>query len=360
MFKNIIFLESKDFYKDILDPFFFKDVDFQFDGAKFYKNVSFLKKFDLVIYTIYSSSLYNKIIFLCKKNNIPTMLLMDGICEFSNFTKNKNIQRLGFDNYFPIIADYIAVVGERAKFYFNELDTTALMFLPPRVMNKAELDNFNHSIKKDMSTEKFLITTANTAYYDSEEFERLCNLLKKTISALNKDGYDYIFRIFDQRIIDFLKIDSGYNKTEGSFEEVVKSVGFVITTPSSIMLQAMSLGKPVGLLLYRDSPLFIQSGWIFHDGVNFQDTIKSMVSLDEKRMAFQSCEIKRVSGYTVINDQKNIIKNKSIDYAEFVNKNLLNMLNSKFNFNFEFFLRRTYWKLRKNKFLKRLRSRVMG
>ncbi|KAF0859829.1 MAG: hypothetical protein E7B29_15270 [Mixta calida] len=360
MFRKIIFLESEEFYKDLIDPFFFNSIDMSFDGGGFYKDIAHLKNYDLVIYTIYSSPLFNKIILNCKKDGIPTMLLMDGICEFSNFTKNKNITKLGFDNYHPVISDYLCVIGRRASNYFNVQGVKTCKYLPPRVLKNTYIENFSD---EECGMNYFLITTANTAYYDDDEFERLCVVLKKTIDALEQKKENYCFRIFDEKIIKTLCIDESKNFTSGSFEEILNKVSFVITTPSSIMLQAMHSRKPVATLLYRDSPIFIQSGWIIYDGVNLQHVIDSMLLRDKKRMFFQQSELENTREYNSLNftgETTEKICNQSDDFLKFVNQNLVNMLNSKFNFNAEFRFRKVYWKLKKTKVFKIIRKKIMG
>ncbi|EJV9312363.1 hypothetical protein P0J05_002888 [Vibrio vulnificus] len=348
---KVIFLESDSFYLDMLSSQFFKNCSLTFNGAELYRKDRTFKNYDLVVYTIYSSPYYNFLIYNASLQGVNTLLLMDGICEFSNFNKNSRIRKLNISNYYPIIANNIAVVGSEAKEYFSIYGVNSVRYLPPRVCEMVKE-------VKSQGDDMFLITTANTAYYDEEEFCLLISLLQKTIDSLIESQQNFIFRIFDKRIIDELNISPEINFIDGSFRSILKKVDYVISTPSSIILSAMYANKPVGMLLYRDVPNFIQSGWLLFDGCNFSSAFSSMKEKDIKRMAFQASQVKsnlegegsieQCFGFKSYYDYKHI--------HEFIDQNLFNMLNSRFNFNFEGCFRRFYIKTRSNVFLKRIFS----
>lgn len=352
---RVIFLESEGFYSDLLDTTFFYGCDLSFDGARKYKDFKYFSNFDLVVYTIYSSCLYNKIIFDCYINEVKTLLLFDGIAEFSNFTNNKRISKLNFDNYHPIIADNLAVVGESAKKYFEEYGVKVLNHLPPRVNTMSDGVYCCNDQVFD-----FLITTANTAYYNDSEKGLLLKLLEAVVAELSNLGVSFCFRVFDESISEYLKISEDINFIDGDFNSCLKRVRCVVTTPSSIMLDSMVQGRPVGLLLYRDSPLFIQSGWSIFLGSNLSDTFLSMMSKDKKRMTFQKCQVREnLQSFTAKNAElsKSYFDRKEV--VDFYNQNLNNLISSKFNINFEYFFRKLYWKLKRKrifKFIKKIIS----
>lgn len=342
---RVLFLESKEFYQDILDASFFSGSEIEYDGASKYKDIDFYTKYDLVVYTIYSSSLYNLIVYNLKCNNIKTMLLMDGICEFSNFINNKNICNLGLENYHPIIADSIGVVGDMAQLYFNSYGVNAVRYLPPRVLPcRRQYNNGNEMFD-------FLITTANTAYYDEHEFSVLVNLIKKVIETLDKNNMTYCFRVFDENLIQELEISASTNFKSGDFGTCVSKAKAVITTPSSIVLDSMNMGLPVATLVYRDSPLFIQSGWMLVRDSIKGEVFDSMLVQDSKRMHFQKAQVEGCKSEP--QGMKNSIEANSYfsveEVSNFINKNMQNMLNSKFNINVESFVRNLYRKYIKGK-----------
>ncbi|HEM7544030.1 TPA: hypothetical protein U2M54_002841 [Providencia rettgeri] len=349
---KVLFLEDKLFYEGMLNHNFFHNCELFYNGGKLYNKNHQLIKYDLIVYTIYSSPLYNFIIRRASELNIKTLLLMDGICEFSNFTKNKKIMALGIDNYHPIIADNIGIIGKSAKKYFCSFGINALNYIPPRVIDMC-IKNKNESNNKINKENVFLITTANTAYYDDSEYTKLINLLKDIILVLKNKNIRYYFRVFDEKIINELSIPHEKNLRNGSFEDTLEMVSFVITTPSSIILPAMYQRKPVAILQYRDSPNFIQSGWVISKDIDYSSTFASMMSFDKKRMNFQLNQIEdSLSKCDTVADcfkEKNSFTIKEV--SQFINKTNINMLESKFNINFEYLARKIYIKyIKKSKF----------
>jgi len=348
---KVLFLESRNFYRDMLDPIFFENCQLEFDGGLQLSKLSYLNGFDLVVYTLFSSPSYNLIIQRCVHYDIPTLLLFDGICEFSNFTKNPVIRKLDLDNYHPIIADKIAVVGDEALNYFQALNCTAYKYLPSRVFRMNEKLPFPHN----NDGYDFLITTANTAYYDDKEKKALILLLEQVIVELDKNEYSYCFRLFDESLLSALDVFETTNFIDGDFDSVLSQVRCVITTPSSILLSAMFHERSVGLLSYRDSPMFIQSGWLIHTGIDLAQTLQSMLLRDSKRMAFQLAQVKsNVESEPLLkachDTAHSTIKEKEL--VKFINQNMYNMLNSPFNFNVEHRFRKLFWFAKSSRFFR--------
>lgn len=345
MKKKVLFLESKGFYLNIIGPDQINNVNFEFDGGLNYNDDNILK-FDLVVYTIYSSYLFNFIVLKCKKLNIPTLNLFDGVAEFSNFRNNKYITSLGMSNYHPVASDFIGVVGDKAARYFSIRGCDVIKYMPYRI-----------SLGKNMhlpNNDKFLITTANTAYYNTSEYNVLLDVLIDVVSTLLRLQIDFKFRIYDKNIISDLKILPDDNLISGTFEDVLKDFTSVITTPSSISLTAMKFNRAVAQIQYRDYPHFFQSGWFILPKVNLDETILSMLNRDVDRMAFQAAEVSGNFDVESISDSiENISTHKYIfsecDKSKFLYDTTFKMLNSNFNFNFEYIVRKFYWWLKKTK-----------
>ena len=120
-------------------------------------------------------------------------------------------------------------------------------------------------------------------------------------------------------------------------------VDCVISTPSSIVLTAMLHDFPVCQLIYRDTPLLLQSGWMMHKSSDIDNTIQTMLTASEERMCFQR---KQVSDNYVDCDVFFEIKSRDIFSTpitdEFLNTEAMRLLNSPFNFNFEYMIRKAY------------------
>lgn len=352
---KVLFIESESFYQSFLN-LNYSVIESTFDGGYFLSEGKFLN-YDLVVYTIYSSLRFNFIISKLRNHNIPVLLMFDGVAEFSNFDNNQLLISQGMENYHPVVSDYLCVVGDKASRYFTSRGCEVFKFMPENIKSKSVVDLPKNNV--------VLITSANTAYYNDLEFYLLLDLMKQTVELLNNSKVEYIFRIFDKRLIEGLEI-VGNNYTDGSYENILIKVSHVITTPSSISLTSMYHQRPVAHFTYRDCPLFFQSGWNVIPGCISKHWLDSFLSFDEKRMAFQHSEVTEnfscediTRTFSLIVEKYNFKHNE----VEFYENIFYKMLSSKYNINVEFTIRKFYWKLKRtrfSKFIKLLRKTILG
>ncbi|WP_113928352.1 hypothetical protein [Bacillus sp. P14.5] len=358
--KKILFLEDKSYYQDLgilekVDNN--KNYTLEFNGIRKYKiSIEKLKKYHCVVSLFYTNPVSNFIIIKAKQQNIKTILISDGVFDFSNAFNNRMQLKYGLKLFHPIIHDIFLSVGKQEKNYFGK-GVRAIQFLPKKVINtkvRIPLPNVN----------KILITTANTAYFNETEKELLISILKRIIQELDSKGHQYFFRIFDENIINALNVKPINNQVEGSFEQALANADYVITTPSSISINAMYHNRPVAHLQYRDLPIYLQSAWVISGSYPIGKTIKSMLEKEEDRLKIQNNILEQ---YLVQNTpsevfedaiHSEIINSRNNDIDIFVNKNLKNMLESRLNFNLEYLARRLYKGLKKKKIFRKLRYKI--
>jgi hypothetical protein len=348
---NILFLENKIYLQKLG---IFTKIK-KFDANRIYKiSDEDILKFDGIISQFYTNPLSNFLIIKSKLNHISTILISDGIIEWENCFSNPMNTKYNLKLFHPVLHDIFLCVGKDETEYFNFLGYKTMQYLP---------DRMNPSIPRigKSNNDTFLITTANTAYYNKNEKKNLITLIKQITSILDELEYQYVFRVFDDSLINELNIDYKKNIKSGSYEECLKKVDYVITTPSSISYTTMYHGKALAHLIYRDSPIFIQSGWNISGSICIEDTLKSMISYDKDRINFQEYQ---VSKYMIDNEkvEKEVLeelkKYKSENIEKFINQNLYNMLNSSFNFNIEYFVRKIYSRFKSFKIMKILRGKL--
>ncbi len=337
--KKIIFLDPKCEVLKLIDVNTLSDFIVDFDGQLL--SLEALELFDIIA-CINTVNKYNRRIlsrfYLENKRNV--VVFQDGVYEWANAYKNPKHLKSGIKLYEPLLGDAFLYVGgyELNNIFKENPHVNFYQYKPKRMTLKHELIN---SVD---SKEKFLlITTANTAYFSDKEFTVLLNLLKLTIdNAL--DVYDKVYlRLFDKRLCDSLAHYKLENITECSFSESIKNMQAIITTPSTIVLEAMAANKPVAVLDYRDNPLLVTSGWKITGFYSIKDTLLSMKKNDAERMEIQNRIINRANDYSNVNellvkisntplDDINVLSRKKVE-VEYI-KSLEGILNSKFNFNF--------------------------
>ncbi|MGG0518666.1 hypothetical protein ABE056_07680 [Priestia aryabhattai] len=342
---RVLFAESEKYYFNLGVLSYFKEHETAFNGVKKYKKDKEIKSYDLVVSYLFHSPISNFLILKAKQLGVKTLFICDGIFDWANAFDNPIHKNLNIKQFHPIIHDFMWCIGEEEKKYFDSQGVVGLKYLPKRV--------FDYKKVPINKTKTVLITTANTPYFNEKEKESLISLIKEIASKLDSMQINYIFRIFNEDLKKELKIPIEKNFIDGSFDETLALVDSVITTPSSIILPAMYNERSVGMMVYRDTPLFLQSGWLLHKSTDLENTLNSLMLMDSDRMNFQRYQLKRY-----INDQDISSTNDNIeqflarveirhDKNEFINTNMYNMLNSKFNLNIEFFIRSLYLKAKK-------------
>ena len=315
---------------------------FKFASKKAYlRAAALVTQARLVITHSHLSPRANYFILQSRARGIPTLLLVDGPLEWSNSYLNPSLRKTNpfFRGYLmePLIHDAILAVSVAQAGYLAFRN-------PDRDISFMTYENKRLSSVRQAAPSasrwQFLITTAKTPYFNDTEKNNLIHLLRQLTAALEQGGYSYVFRIFDEALQEALSPQD--NLLQGSFEEVLQQVECVIGTPSSVLLQSMASDKPVGTLIYRDSPLFYQSGWLVGDLYNLDATLASMISREDTRMDFQTyCLEQNLSQEDFFTVMDRLLKQQprrektteSLQTLRFENSILHSLLESPLNFN---------------------------
>lgn len=358
MNKVILFSEHEAYYRDLgLEDR--EGFEYHFGGMRLYKkSLSLLDKYDVFVCAFYT--LPHNVILTCKFSaiNKHTVMCTDGIFDFANALVNPMITKFQLAQFHPIIQGNFICVGQNEAQYFrrnNQINT--YNYLPKRMISK----------NNDMPLppqKKVLITTANTAYFNDVEYQCLCDLIVDVVLLLKEEGVDFAFRLFDDKLkvsIEEKLQTNVVNDISHAFEDTLISYSSVITTPSSIAITAMCYQRSVALLVYRDQPMILQAGWLIPSTGVLKGMLNGFISLDKERMRIQQQVVGSYVAEKNLTDYIDTIANKdncdtqASKLEAYIDSNLMNMLNSKFNLNFEWFIRKLYTKAKGLKLMKRVR-----
>ncbi|MGB3620392.1 MAG: hypothetical protein WBA20_03510 [Ketobacter sp.] len=352
---KILFLESELFYHKLGINTDFSTVEASFDGLKYYKNSpDFFSSYDLIVSVLYYSPLSNFVVQKANESGTKTALLIDGVFDWANVTINPVVKKTGIMTFHPIIHDVFLVIGESEKLYFESRLVNTLQYLPGRVLK----------VEKRMAlprVPRVLITTANTAYFNDREKRVLLSMLKRLIVKLKDRHVPIIYRIFDRELLSALSVADEDNYLSGSFQSVLASCTCVITTPSSVALSSMYHRRSVGILVFRDTPMFLQSGWLLLSGSDFDEEIESMLAMDEARLGFQDFEVGKYINGKDLEFERVLLEATEYKKQEFVKSNNRALLDSPFNLNIEYLARKVLSYIEKIEFtrgiLRKLKNR---
>lgn len=268
----IVFVESKSHYEKLNLSF---DNAIYNGGLKYSFGLLDIKKATLVVVTLQHSFISSYMCELARKHRIEVWLVVDGIFEWNNSYNNPSLNGKHLflhDNY-----DKVFICSDDDTLnYLSNFYSEVVKFKNKKVLGDKKNSDFMMSNKCSV-----LITTANTAYFNESEKTRLIDLLKMLKLEIEKNGIAYKTRIFDTSILEEVGFDDKKNEINNDFNSCCSDVRSVITTPSSISIEAMMLGKRVCHLSYRDTPASIQTAWVLHKSVDFTACLDSLIKEDK-------------------------------------------------------------------------------
>ncbi len=256
----------------------------------------------LVVSQSYPRPALNRWIFEARRRGVPTLLLVDGPLEWSNLFANPSLAQPGSEAaralFEPIVHDAVATIGEAQSRYIASRN-------PNRGI--AFMSYANHRIRTSLASDApagsptarpidpaapsfdFLLTTARTAAFDERERTDLIQALLACANALITAGHRALVRIFDDEIRKAVQraVPSAHFDATGSFADALAESRCVIGTPSSVLLEAMVHDRPTATLVFRDSPLLYQTGWLLGGFSDWNTSFRSMLARDPDRMAQQ-------------------------------------------------------------------------
>lgn len=337
MTNGIHFLQSRNIVKK-----YFLNID-DFEGSKFYPDEPSANDI-LVTFSPYEKqSMRYALKWLSKGGKVIAVL--DGVFDFSNAFEHP-FYTSSYKLFYPALCNVIIAGSvEHANLIRGlnpNLKVTSYQF--PSLRNDLDCRNIS-----DMKEFDFLITTANSAYFNDMEREQLIRFIVEAIEYLDQNGFSYCLRLFDKSLLSTLgEAAIGKNLCEDTFSNVAKRCRNILTTPSTVVVEAIAMDIPVGVFLYRNFPLTIQGGWVVRSVDSIQEVIEDMVVAPPERMDIQRALLANFKETDFPEVTPSILKSLAINSPSIKDVSMhyaFDMLESKWNFNLKYFIKKWAYRL---------------
>ena len=214
-----------------------------------------------------------------------TVLLMDGITEYRNTFENPRVEH---DFLRPAPVDVVACAGRVDERHLRGLGNDAIATGLPRLAGITESPR--------PARRRVLVATARQPAFADAERARLVAALRKLGERLGRAGVEARWRLTGG-----LEIDLGVPIDETPLKESLRSVRAVITTPSTLLVEAMLAGRPAGLLFPFDAPLWPRAAWVLGaetlaDDRRIDETIESLLDPGDEGLARQERVLDEMHG----------------------------------------------------------------
>jgi len=186
---------------------------------------------------------------MARRVGAKTILMMDGITDWRNTFANP---RVGDAFLRPAPVDLICCSGMVDCRVLSTLGNAAAPTGLPRIENEFRIESFVQR------SGPILVATANNPAFNDEERSRLVDALRQIKQASQWARCQIVWRLTDG-----LADEVGVRNQEGSLAEAFAGCIAVITTASTLQVEAMRAGKPTAILHPHDTPIWQPAAWVW-------------------------------------------------------------------------------------------------
>lgn len=234
-------------------------------------------------------------LFLELKGKIPTLTIQDGILEY----KSSKHRFQGFYRYRPLVSDHIAVFGEVSQ---KLLLSYGVANEQIHITGSPRFDIIEQYKQKNHHLPYLLITMANRPGYGLKNIQSYYSLMEKLLIWLESQqvpfklrlsrgvsniGQESIYKVLENPSNILIKyFDQTPTKTY-LYEDLANAFA-VVTTPSTVSLEAMLFDIPVVHLLPDPTLVYLQTAWSICKEENIEEVIIDLTNIDPLKMSFQN------------------------------------------------------------------------
>ncbi len=224
---------------------------------------------------------------------IPTLHVVDGIVEWRNTWENPRSHHPddGLPLFQPVLADKIACLGRSQARIFESWGNLGRC----EVVGSPRLDPLlDGGIQQaNGPPARILVMTANTPAFTDDQHTTVVRALADLQRwfddhpTLGGSPVDVVWRLTGDLPQTIGSGRTVSDKERESLSECLQGVAAVISTPSTAMLEAMLLGRPVAMLDYHNLPPYVQASWTIGAASQIGDVVSELLDPPRPKMLHQ-------------------------------------------------------------------------
>jgi hypothetical protein len=275
-----------------------KDDVIVIDPKKNQENISLIESSSIVI-SVHSVLKSVIDLFVKLKGKVKTLTIQDGIIEYKHSSHNFQ----GVYRYRPLASDKILVFGNYSKRLIIASGTNENDII---ITGSPRFDLLKNNKCKINSSAPILITMSNRPGYGKKNILQYYKVMADLLNWLEFNKINFKIRLsrgvsingqesLNKTLSDppfILKKYYEQEQDQNSIYDDFKNVSAIITTPSTISLEAMIYGLPVVHLLTDATTVYSQSAWIIRNSNDFKETITSLCNPNKMKLEFQNSILK--------------------------------------------------------------------
>jgi hypothetical protein len=222
-----------------------------------------------------------------RQHRIPSLLLQDGILEWRCQYENPLFGAGGGPpQHQPVLADKIACIGEQSGRLISSWGNACKV----EVTGMPRLDHLlgRRKVPRNNPGRRVLIATAKNHGFTPEQREITKQSLRDIAAELRKrPDIEVMWRV-PPRLATELGVDNRLLQfSSQDFAATVEQADAFITTPSTSMLEAMLLERPVAALDYHNVPRFVSTAWTISAREHIASVLDDILRCPHNKMHYQ-------------------------------------------------------------------------
>ena len=229
------------------------------------------------------------------QGRVPILILADGVLEYRNTWENPSLAPGAI--FQPLIGHKLACIGKsqaRIVESWGNPDCCEVVGLP----RLDELSQNRPEEQERRGSFELLVATAMTPAFDQSQRKLLVESLIDIKTRLDRNPYltnarqiNVSWRLTDG-IGEEIGVANESDRPLAPLSEELKRVDAVITTPSTLFLEAALCRRPVAILDYFNGPQYVPPSWKISAPKNINPTLEELAKPPRARMLFQEYTLK--------------------------------------------------------------------
>ncbi len=223
-----------------------------------------------------------------REAGIPSLVLQDGILEWRCQYENPLFGAGGgAPQHQPVLADKIACLGRSSARHIASWGNDGKV----EVTGMPKLDGLlaRRPAPPARPGRRLLVATAKKPWYDEAQrrvIEQSLVDLREHLAT--RPEIEVVWRV-TRGLSEALGVSNRLKELEtAELSRVLAEVDAVITTPSTVMLEAMLAQRPVAALDYHNRPRFVATAWTASASSHLPELVRELLDPPASRMLFQA------------------------------------------------------------------------
>lgn len=230
------------------------------------------------------------------RRNVPTLLVMDGVLEWRNTWEHYADPEtaLAMPLLQPVLAHKVACMGQRQAEWLEDFGNHGLCESVGLPRLDRLLERCGRRLQGD--TRRLLVASATRPAFDAKQWNVVERAFDDLVAGLHTYAktspglaLEVVWRV-SERLAKHLGIDPS---DERPLPEVLAAVDAVISTPSTLVVEAMLAKRPVAVLDYFDTPAFVATAWRIGSAAQVRSVLRELFSPPPARLFHQEAELSR-------------------------------------------------------------------